>query len=675
MKQLAWKWNRLRAMNVAEVTHRVQDLLHGKAQTLGLGLAHPTEPNLSYFGQPWLADLSGLSSTVDSLGHLAAAERILAGHMDVFALKDLKLGFPPEFNRDPKTGILAPLEFGKRLNYRDETVVGDIKYLWEPGRHLALTTLAQAWHLSGDLKYAHGVQQMLTAWFDQCPYPKGVHWVSSLELAIRLLNWSVCWHLLGGIQSPLFQGDAGQQFLRRWLDSIYCHCHFIAGHKSRDSSANNHLLGELTGLFVAAVTWPCWHESAKWQQQSATELAHQCLLQNGPDGVNREQAMYYQHEVCDMMLFALLLGKANACPFSAEFAARLEQMLAFIASLMDCAGNVPAIGDADDALLIAWNQQANWNLYRSLLASGAVLFGRADFKAKALQWDDKSRWLLGNAGHTEFARLPALSELVGNLASTLPRAFPDGGYYILGSQLGTPQEVLLCADCGPLGYLSIAAHGHADALAITLSVAGIPILIDPGTYAYHTQQHWRDYFRGTSAHNTVRVDGQDQSQIGGNFLWLRKASARCESWESQTERDNWMASHDGYMHLSDPVFHQRRIEYNKAKRDIMVEDIIHCHASHQLEWYWHFAPDCRLNLVSPFLVLVSCGPVQIEIHLPPEGMGAELIRGSENPPLGWIAPSFDEKIPTTTMYLKEQVTGTVTRQIRFRIQILNSINQ
>jgi hypothetical protein len=86
-------------------------------------------------------------------------------------------------------------------------------------------------------------------------------------------------------------------------------------------------------------------------------------------------------------------------------------------------------------------------------------------------------------------------------------------------------------------------------------------------------------------------------------------------------------------------------------------------------------PHTNSNGIGILRQIVSCGPVQIEIHLPPEGMGAELIRGSENPPLGWIAPSFDEKIPTTTMYLKEQVTGTVTRQIRFRIQILNSINQ
>src|SRR5207245_173758 len=98
-------------------------------------------------------------------------------------------------------------------------------------------------------------------------------------------------------------------------------------------------------------------------------------------------------------------------------------------------------------------------------------------------------------------------------------AFPAGGYYVLGSDLDQPAEVRVIADCGPLGYLSIAAHGHADALSFTLSIAGDEVLIDPGTYAYHTHSGWRAHFRGTAAHNTVRIDGVDQSVPAGNFLW------------------------------------------------------------------------------------------------------------------------------------------------------------
>ncbi len=661
IKQLAWKWNRLRTMDVMEIWHRVQDEAHKRVQSLGFGLARVPAPRLERLGAalPWVHQLP---RDVDLMRHCAAAERILAGYFDVFALQGAKLGFPPDFNRDPKSGVHAPLHFGKSLNYRDETVVGDIKYLWEPNRHLAVTTLAQAYHLTGDMRFAEGVRRMLNGWFDQCPYPLGANWASSLELAIRLVNWSVAWHLIGGANSPLFEGPDGQRFLQRWLANVYRHCHFIAGHESRDSSANNHLFGELLGLFVAGVTWPCWDESARWQHHAAFELEKQALLQNTADGVNREQAVYYHHEVCDMMLFALLLGRANSCPFSARFSGQLETMLTFLAALIDTRGNVPAIGDADDALLVGWSCQLDFNLYRSLLATGAVLFERPDFKARAQKFDDKSVWLLGDAARIAFATLPEQSDLPQQ------QAFAEGGYYLLGDGFGTAHEIKLVADCGPLGFLSIAAHGHADALSVTLSVAGYPILIDPGTFAYHTRQEWRNYFRGTSAHNTVRVDGLDQSQIGGNFLWLRKANSHCELWSSKDDYDIWVGSHDGYMLLPDHVLHRRKIDYCKMTRMMVVEDTIQCQGPHQLEWHWHFAPDCQVQLGEAGQVWVRCGPVEMEISLPPEASVAQLIRGQEQPPLGWYSAGFDQKVPCTTLRWQENVNSSVTRQIRFRIK-------
>src|SRR5690606_32758000 len=159
---------------------------------------------------------------------------------------------------------------------------------------------------------------------------------------------------------------------------------------------------------------------------------------------------------------------------------------------------------ADDALMLRLSHEPGWDPYRSLLATCALLFDRADFKHKAGRLDDKTRWLFGPAAQARWDALPA--------RPAPPRlTFPAGGHYLLGSDFDTAREVRIAIDCAPLGYLSIAAHGHADALAFTLSVAGHELLIDPGTYAYHTQKTWRDYFRGTLAHNTVRIDGEDQS--------------------------------------------------------------------------------------------------------------------------------------------------------------------
>ena len=77
-------------------------------------------------------------------------------------------------------------------------VVGDVKYLWELNRHGHLVTLAQAYALSGELRYAETIQAHLESWFVACPCGIGPNWSSALEPAIRLINWSAAWHLLGG---------------------------------------------------------------------------------------------------------------------------------------------------------------------------------------------------------------------------------------------------------------------------------------------------------------------------------------------------------------------------------------------------------------------------------------------------------------------------------------------
>jgi len=642
---MLWRMNRLRAMGVREVAYRVSQAAQAQRERWGLALTRPGEPR-GLCARTWLAEPP---FGFDTALYRAAADRVLAGRFDVFSLKNVELGFPPQWNRDPKTGTVAPLVFGKTLNYRDERIVGDIKYLWEPNRHAELMILAQAWHLTREEKYAKGCRVLLESWFEQCPYPLGVHWTSSLEHGVRLVNWSFVWHLLGGEASSWFVGEEGKVFLRRWQDGVYRHLHFIAGHFSRFSSANNHLLGELMGLFIGAITWPLWPETKQWQQQARTEFEQEALKQTAPDGVNREQAIWYHHEVADMMLLCGLVGRANGIEFSDSYWRRLEAMLDFIAALMDVSGHMPMIGDADDAVMVRFSREPDFDVYRSLLATGAVLFGRDDFKTKAGKLDDKSRWLLGDAAEATFAILPAGG---GGVAKRFD--FPEGGYHVLGGDFDTAHEVRIVADIAPLGYLTIAAHGHADALSFTLSAGGHELLIDPGTYAYHTRKKWRDYFRGTSAHNTLRVDGMDQSIIGGNFLWLRQANARCETIDRSSGQQRLVGSHDGYRRLREPVTHRREWRYDIESRYLRVTDTLEGKGQHQVEMFWHFAEDCIVSLQAGMLQTHVDDRVGLQISCP-EGLEVRLIRGDEHLPLGWISRSFDNKVPCTTLMVSGRV--------------------
>lgn len=649
---LGWYWNRLRCMSAGEIAYRVKQKLSAQAQQAGFSTARDVpKPDLRQPAHPFIA----VDAIRSASSYVHAADKIVDGRLTVFDI-EYRYTDVPDWNRDPKTGRTASLEFGKTLDYRDSALVGDIKYLWEPNRHLHLVTLAQAYRLTADARYLRAIERQLDSWFEQCRYLHGPNWASSLELGIRLINWSITWQLLGGLNSELFQGERGSAFRDRWLRVIYQHLHFIAGHYSRFSSANNHLIGEAAGVYIGAVTWPFWPQARRWRTQARRELTREALLQNARDGVNREQAIAYQQFVADFLLFAALAGRHNGDEFPREYWERLQAMIGFVASVIDVGGHVPMIGDADDGYVVTLSPAAGFCPYRSLLATGAALFGRGDYKAKAGDFDDKSRWLLGRAGVEAFERVSSAPPV-----DAVGRAFPEGGYYILGCDFDTPDEVRIVADAGALGYQRIAAHGHADALSFTLSFAGREFLIDPGTYAYHTEREWRNYFRGTAAHNTVRVDGEDQSVNGGNFLWLHHAQARCVLWRQAPDQDRFVGVHDGYRRLADPVTHERELIFDKTRKRLQVIDSLRCQSRHQVELCWHFAEDVTVRVSTDGPVIAAKDGYAIRLHPPRPDMSAKLYRGASDPPWGWVSRRFGVKQAASTVVW----TGTIDASTQF----------
>ena len=649
MEQLHWCVNRLRCMTPAEIGHRVSRAVAIRAEQWGIPAQDKVPPpGFTRASVPWIST----SAKVATARYLAAADRIAAGRLDVFALRGTALGSPPDWNRDPKTGIRAPLSFGKLLDYRDPRVVGDIRYLWELNRHSHLVTLAQAYALSGNTRYFEVIRRHLDSWFAACPCGMGPNWTSALEAGLRLINWSVAWQLLGGMFSPLFDNAEAERFRRRWLDSVFQHAQFIRGHHSLYSSANNHLIGEASGLYVAAATWPNWPQARGWLQEARSILERESQAQNAPDGVNREQSVSYQQFELDLLLLPLLAAQSNGMDFSVAYKSRIETMLSYFASIMDAGGNMPMAGDSDDSAVVRLAQDSGYCPYRSLLATGAILFRRGDFKAKAGGLDDKTRWLLGEDAEPAFRRLDT-----GEARLPVRRAFPVGGYYVLGCDFETSDEIRLVADAGPLGYQAIAAHGHADALAFTLSVGAEEFFMDAGTCTYRTDGPWRQYFRSTAAHNTLRVDGQDQSEPGGSFMWLRKARAGCSHWSSADRLDVFEGWHDGYTRLSDPVFHRRRIVLDKLARRVLLEDRLEMSGTHEIELFFHCSERCRVERVDEGYRI--CGMDKtIVLKLPSvEGATTEVYTGSVAPVLGWISRRFDEKTAAPTIVWRARITG------------------
>ena len=647
---MVWLVNRLRCMSVAEVGYRIRQAAVTRVAKRLRARAAPPLPRARTFNRigSGLGALAVPPAERDAL--LADADSICAGHVVLFANRRFDVGMPPVWNRDPDSGVVGPSIYAGDIAITNREQVGDIKHVWELNRHLHLVRLAQAWAVTNDVAWLHALQTQLRSWLDQCPPLVGPNWTSSLELGIRLINWGLVWQLIGGEGSGLFAGEEGQRLRADWLDAIHAHCSAIARHLSRHSSANNHLIGELAGLYVGASIWPCWKASGAWLEQARGELEHEAQAQFSRDGVNREQAFAYHVFSSEFLFVAGLVGQACDHPFSRAYWASLQRALRFLRSVRDVGGNVPMVGDADDGIVFRLDAPGG-DRAGQLLALGDAVLRRMEPAHPGV------RWLL----HA----LPGKRPEADPHESDTGWAFPDGGYLLFGSHFGEPDEIKGMVDCGPLGYLGIAAHGHADALALTLSIGGEACLVDPGTYSYWQEHKWRDYFRGTSAHNTVRIDGLDQSVSGGRFMWLKKARAAIERMPQSPHEFDFRGSHDGYERLADPVRHMRGVRYDGASATLTVRDEIAAKKHHQVELFWHFAPglDVRLNSAG---LHVRGKRFALQMHAHGADLKLELVRGNENPPLGWYSRCYEHRQPCDVLKIST-VSSAVPVECKFTI--------
>lgn len=637
--RLSWLMNRLQCMSMAEVGYRAETSLRLRWTAVWRGqprLAPATENNAT--GKAWF---TGDLPEYQQPALLQDAEQTVQGRFLVLALGMVSLGSNPQWNRDPKTGVEAPLEFGPRMSIGDMVRVGDIKYLWEPSRHLWLVPLAQAYRASGDRRYLDALVRLLDSWIEQCPHPLGPHWSSSLEAGIRLVNWSATWHLLGGDVTGSLLLREYPAFVVRWLDAVYWHMHFVSRNLSGHSSANNHLTGELAGLYLGLCTWPRWHELNRLRPLIRKRVREEALRQNTPDGVNREQATSYQQFVLDFLLFAGLCARAEGEDFDADYWVRLEAMCTFIAALRDAAGNVPQIGDADDGIACGVFMAGADN-FSSLLATGALLFRRGDLAVAARTIDAKTVWLLGKDTLMGFEALRKESRPL-----SLPIVFEEGGYGVLGRNPTGPQEVRLVFDAGPLGYLGIAAHGHADALSVLLSVAGQPILVDPGTYSYLANPVWREHFRSTAAHNTVEVDGSSQSTSGGAFMWIRHANARWVPRRSVSSPQALAGEYSGITKRGVRYVHRRELTFDPSTGEVLVTDELEGAGVHEICLRWHLSDHVCLDLEG-HRATITAANVRVEMALPSDGH-VTVVRAVDDKPHAWVSRAFERRTASSTL--------------------------
>jgi len=561
---------------------------------------------------------------------LRTADELMAGRAEYFGVTREDM-VDPNWSWDPRTGRHAPTDrYAFDIRYRDEHAVGDIKQLWEPSRHQHLTILAAAYALTGDERYAERVAKHLRSWWAANPPMRGVHWVSGIELGIRLISWVWVRRLLDRWSGAAALFEDNPDALRQ----IWHHQRWLAGLGSHGSSANNHVIAEAAGQLVAACAFDWFPETPTWRTAALRLLDEQLHRNTFASGLNRELATEYHGLVLELGLAAAVEADAAGVVVPDTTWLVLMRMFDALAAIVDVKVNPPRQGDADDGhgLIVDGTGTHRWS---SLLHTGDVLFGRQ-------RW-----WPVVSTEDVRTSLIGALSSGVQTDAMRpieRPTHLADAGMTIMRTVVDD-KEIWCRCDGGPHGFLSIAAHAHADALSVEIRHDGVDILADPGTYCYHGQPEWRGYFRSTLGHNTLELDGRNQSQSGGPFMWTRHANA-----EVLTAGDGrWSAQHNGYR----PARHRRTVELEGA--ELRVFDAVFTEEEHDARLAFHLGPAVQVVLNGTNARLTW--PGHAATLMLPADLTWSASRGESAPPRGWYSPGFGRREPAWTLVGSGRVRG------------------
>jgi hypothetical protein len=642
ISRLGWYARRLGRMSPAEIVWRVRQQAIGRAwrnrqvrpgQLAALPPLTKVLPATErQFTSPLPSSAAQRVPETAKAAVIAAADRLLKGEWEMLGYVRTDLERPDWFH-DPVTGRRSsPDAYAFSLDQRDESAVGNIKQVWEVNRLQHLTLLAAAWYLTGTDAYAERVAEQLTSWWRENPFLSGINWTSGIELGVRLINFAWIRRLLDAWPpvTDLFERNDLALRQLRW------HQEYLAAFESRGSSANNHVIAEAAGQLSASCAFPWFPESSRWRQNSLALLERELDRNTFSSGVNRELATDYHGFVAELGYFAAVEASAAGIAVSAATWRRLCAMTDVMAALVDERVRPPRQGDSDEGRVVLLDPPED-NRWPALLSLGDALFGR-------LSW-----WppVVPDAGSVLAGALLGERQEVGGRPSRRPDRFPDAGIAIFRTEPGSLPELWLRLDGGPHGFLSIAAHAHADVLSAEVRYGGVDILADPGTYCYHGEPDWRNYFQSTIGHNTREVDGQWQSVRGGPFLWLRHAVGRETSITDDGTIVNWVAEHDGYARLRPPVVHRRSMRLDRDARTIEITDALHA-GDHDVRLAFHLGPEVEAELDGFVASLRWTAPGQARgaalITLPAE-VGWSLHRGQTNPILGWYSSGLGRRAP------------------------------
>ncbi|MFH0794751.1 MAG: alginate lyase family protein, partial [bacterium] len=583
----------------------------------------------------------------DASAIIAAANRFASHEYNLLGSGPKKFLTPLEWNHDFISGYRWPRRHIYLLHpiVRLHRIEGqwvnpdrrDPKVPWELGRCQWMITLAQAFALTGDEKFAQAALADQQDFIAANPVETGIQWACPMDVALRAVSWLVALPHLR--HSAHFAPSVAWSLTR----SLAEHGFFLRSHleASPDAPRTNHYLADLLGLLALGALLPELSTAAQWRSFARDEFEREIMTQVGDDGLCHEASLPYHRLDAEIFLLAEILATQGGCPFSGGYRERLEKMLIAHACLLKPSGQIPQWGDNDSGRAMPFSPRFDLD-GRYLLSHARRLFPHHPNFDSARD-DAESFWIFGPAEQIVIQRDP---EAASPPLTPASRQFPKAGLALLRDA-----DNYLLISCGPNGQGHVGGHAHNDKLAFELSTAAGDWIVDPGTFVYTSDPAERNAFRSTRAHSTLEVVGHEQNPFrpGQLFCLPDLTQARLISFKQEKECDVFEGEHHGYHRVYPGILHRRRFVWEKPHSrwritdHLVSEEPIKPEGLPPLKGRLQLAPNLVVELSVERHRLVLRQPKESASRLEISWTPGEILSPKLTP--GLYSPSYGLKIP------------------------------
>lgn len=546
------------------------------------------------------------------------ADAAMRHEADLLGSGPVELGAEIDWHRDFKSGHVWPPAFYLDVAVTRLDDASDAKVPWELSRGHHLLTLARAARIWRDEACADELERQLRAWLDANPTGTGINWTNPMEVAIRAVNW--VWAIATVEErrplDPALRADVTR--------SLQAHARHVAENlEGSPWLRSNHYVADVVGLAVLGCCLEGDAAARRWRETARTALEREITTQVYPEGLAFEASLPYHGLVLELFLVARHVFRWAGAPLSAAYDERLRAMLDATRAVRHPDGRLPQIGDADSGRILPAGTA------RPATADHLLWLGAAELGTAAP---------LDGPAHEEVAWTFGLArwEAVGaesRAAAPTRTSFPRAGIFVLAND-----RLHAVVRCGDVGQNGNGGHAHNDTLSFELSLDGRPLLLDSGTYVYTSDPRERNAFRGTAAHSTVVVAGEEINPIDPTRLFeLEQAST---PKVTHVGDGRLVAEHDGYRRLATPTVHRRSFALDAAR--LIVEDELLGTGRQVADAYVHLAPGA---------VVAAEGDGRYAIAEGGRRAAVLSIRGADSVAVesGWVSSSFGSREPAPVL--------------------------